>query len=218
VSKTHLFWREPDNETLRRTRGGRSGHRPDRRRARSRKRFRHSRRCAKQLLEQNSINLATAEKIAKACIDEAVKENVAVSIAIYDQYGEPVYIYRMDGQPKIAIETAIMKAKTTLNTRQASKAAMNQVLQGRASEARQISFGNFANSGALPITINGNQFIGAIGVGGSAPRVPQWSDEICAWRALNKVMGQQPPLLPDVTRGGGAGGGNGGRGNGAPNQ
>jgi len=174
---------------------------------------------AKQLLEQNSINVATAEKIAKACIDEATKENVAVSIAIYDQYGEPVYMYRMDGQPKIAIETAIMKAKTTLNTRQPSKAAMNQVLQGRASEARQISFGNFANSGALPITINGNQFIGAIGVGGSAPRVPQWSDEICAWRALTKVMGQQPPLLPDVARGGaGAGGGNGPRGNGAPNQ
>jgi uncharacterized protein GlcG (DUF336 family) len=171
---------------------------------------------AKQLLEQNSINIATAEKIAKACIDEATKENVAVSIAIYDLYGEPVYMYRMDGQPKIAIETAIMKAKTTLNTRQPSKAAMNAVLRG-GNEARQILFGNFANSGALPITINGNQFIGAIGVGGSAPRVPQWSDEICAWRALTKVMGQQPPLLPDVTRGA-AGGGGGGRGNGAPNQ
>jgi len=60
--------------------------------------------------------------------------------------------------------------------------------------------------------------IGVIGVGGSAPRVPAWSDEICAWRALNKVMGQQPALLPDVARGGAAGGGNGGRGNGAPNR
>jgi len=170
--------------------------------------------AAKQLLEQNSINVATAEKIAKACVDEAVKENVAVSIAIYDQYGEPVYMYRMDGQPKIAIETAIMKAKTTLNTRGPSKAVMNAVRNGNQSEARAISFGNFANSGALPITINGNQFIGAIGVGGSAPRVPVWSDEVCAWRALNKVMGQQAPLLPDVA----AGGGGGGRGNGAPNR
>src|SRR4029079_19064358 len=168
----------------------------------------------KQLLEQNSINVATAERIAKACIEEAQKENVRVSIAIYDQYGEPVYMYRMDGQPRIAIETAIMKAKTTLNTRQASKDAMNQVLEGRPSEARQISFGNFANSGALPITINGNQFIGAIGVGGSAPRVPVLSDEVCAWRSLTKVLGQQAPLLPDVA----AGGGGGGRGNGAPNR
>ena len=174
--------------------------------------------AAKQLLEQNSINLATAEKIAKACVDEAVKENVGVSIAIYDQYGEPVYMYRMDGQPRVAIETAIMKAKTTLNTRQSSKVVMNAVRSGNQSEARAISFGNFANSGALPITINGNQFIGAIGVGGSAPRVPAWSDEICAWRALTKVMGQQPALLPDVPAAAAAGGGNGPRGNGAPNR
>src|SRR6476660_3847208 len=65
--------------------------------------------AAKQLLEQNSINVSTAEDIAKACVDEANKENVKVSIAIYDQFGEPVYFYRMDGQPKIAIDTAMMK-------------------------------------------------------------------------------------------------------------
>ena len=117
---------------------------------------------------------------------------------ILDQFGEPVYFYRMDGQGKINIATAFMKARTTLNTRQPSKATMNQVLTGRSSEARQISFGNFPNSGALPILINGNQFIGAVGVGGSAPKLPEWSDEICAHRALTKVMGPQPALLPDV--------------------
>jgi glc operon protein GlcG len=152
----------------------------------------------KVLMEENEINIATAEAIAKACVEEAVKEGVRVSIAIYDQFGEPVYMYRMDGQGKTNVDTASMKARTVLNTRQPSKAVMNQVLQGRASELRQYSFGNFANSGGLPIIINGNQFIGAIGVGGSAPKVPVWSDEICAWRALNKVMGPQPPLLPDV--------------------
>ena len=149
-------------------------------------------------MEQNEINVATAEAIGKACVDEAVKQGVRISIAIYDQFGEPVYLYRMDGQGKVQVETAMMKARTVLNTRQPSKATMNQVLTGRSSELRQYSFGNFANSGGLPIIINGNQFIGAIGVGGSAPNPPVWSDEICAWRALTKVMGPQPPLLPDV--------------------
>ncbi|HYM16946.1 MAG TPA: heme-binding protein [Micropepsaceae bacterium] len=174
---------------------------------------------SKVIMEQNSINIATAEAIAKACVDEATKENVRVSIAIYDQFGEPVYFYRMDGQGKANVDTSFMKARTALNVRAPSKTVMNQVLQGRASELRQYSFGNFANSGGLPIIVNGNQMIGAIGVGGSAPRVPVWSDEICAWRALNKVMGQQPPLLPDVTPAAAAGGGrgNGGRA-GAPNQ
>jgi len=149
-------------------------------------------------MEQNQINVATAEAIGKACVDEAAKQGVRISIVILDQFGEPVYFCRMDGQNKINIETAFMKARTVLNTRQPSKATMNQVLTGRSSEARQISFGNFANSGALPIVVNGNQFIGAVGVGGSAPRLPEWSDEICAWRALTKVMGPQPALLPDV--------------------
>ncbi len=154
--------------------------------------------ASKVLMEQNQINVVTAEAIGKACVEEAVKQGVRISIVILDQFGEPVYFYRMDGQGKINIETAFMKARTVLNTRQPSKAAMNQVLSGRSSEARQISFGNFANSGALPIIINGNQFIGAVGVGGSAPKLPEWSDEICAWRALTKVVGPQPPLLPDL--------------------
>jgi glc operon protein GlcG len=156
--------------------------------------------ATKTILEQNEINVATAEAVGKACIDEAVKQGVKVSVAIIDQFGEPVYMYRMDGQNKVNIDTAMMKARTVLNTRQPSKATMNAVLQGRSSELRQYSFGNFANSGGLPIIINGNQFIGAIGVGGSAPKPPEWSDEICAWRALTKVMGPQPALLPDVQK------------------
>src|SRR5258707_14185793 len=106
----------------------------------------------------------------------------------------------MGGQGKAKTDPAFMKAKTVLNTRQPSKATMNGVLQGRSSELRQYSFGNFANSGGLPIVIDGRQFIGAIGVGGSAPKLPDWSDEICAWRALSKAMGPQPALLPEMPR------------------
>jgi uncharacterized protein GlcG (DUF336 family) len=41
--------------------------------------------------------------------------------------------------------------------------------------------------------------IGAIGVGGSAPRVAQgWSDEICGYKALTEVVGPQPPLVEDL--------------------
>src|SRR5258705_2527610 len=51
--------------------------------------------AAKQLLEQNSINIATAEAIAKACIDEANKEGVKVSVTIYDQNAETDYTHLM---------------------------------------------------------------------------------------------------------------------------
>ena len=94
-------------------------------------------------------------------------------------------------------ESALMKAKTVLNTRAPSKAQMNAVRSGNTSEARVISFGNFANAGALPIIVDG-QFLGAIGVGGMPASPPTWSDEICAHNALTAVLGPQPALLPDL--------------------
>jgi len=152
---------------------------------------------ADRIKEKNQLNIATAERIAKHCVDAARAKNLGVSIAIVDQFGVIIYYYRADGQGKTNTETALMKAKTVLNTRQPSKAQMNAVRSGNTSEARVISFGNFANAGALPIVVDG-QFLGAIGVGGMAAQVPVWSDEICAHNALTAVIGPQPALLPDL--------------------
>ena len=132
---------------------------------------------ADRIKEKNQLNIATAERIAKHCVDAARAKNMGVSVAIVDQFGVIIYYYRADGQGKVNTETALMKAKTVLNTRAPSKAVMNAVRSGNQSEARAISFGNFANSGALPIIVEG-QFLGAIGVGGMAPQPGVWSDEI----------------------------------------
>jgi glc operon protein GlcG len=153
--------------------------------------------ATKATLEQNMLNIATAEKIAQACVAEAKKEGVRVSVAILDQFGEQIYFYRMDGQGRQGIATAFLKAKTALNTRQPSRATANAVARGAVSELRQWSFGNFPQGGGLPIIVNGNQLVGAIGVGGSPGR-PGWNDEICAWRGLTQVIGKQPDLLPVV--------------------
>jgi glc operon protein GlcG len=153
--------------------------------------------ATKATLEQNMLTIATAEKIAQACVAEAKKEGVGVSVTILDQFGEQIYFYRMDGQGKQGIATAFLKAKTSLNTRQPSRATANAVARGAVSELRQWSFGNFPQGGGLPIIVNGNQLVGAIGVGGSPGR-PNWNDEICAWRGLSQVMGKQPDLLPVV--------------------
>ena len=74
---------------------------------------------------------------------------------------------------------------------------MNRVIQDPTQELQQIQLGLFANSGGLPIVVN-KQLIGAVGVGGSAPRVPVWSDEICAHKALVEVIG---PSVPPLVRG-----------------
>ena len=152
---------------------------------------------ADRLKEKNQINLATAKAIGDHCVAAAAAKGLGVSVVIVDQFGIITYYVRADGQGKTNTETALMKAKTVLNTRQPSKAQMNAVRSGNTSEARVISFGNFANAGALPIVVEG-QFLGAIGVGGMAPTPGVWSDEICAHNALTAVLGPQPALLPDL--------------------
>lgn len=165
---------------------------------------------ADRIKEKNQINFATAKAIGDHCLNAAAAKGMGTSIVIVDQFGIITYYVRADGQGKANTETALMKAKTVLNTRAPSKAQMNAVRSGANSEARVISFGNFANAGALPIVVDG-QFLGAIGVGGMAPTPGVWSDEICAHNALTAVLGPQPALLPDlpnpyaITNAGGAG-------------
>jgi len=153
---------------------------------------------AKKIHDFTTINLATAERLAETCEGLARKEGVAISVYILDNDGNHVYMHRMDGQGYLNIVTAEMKARTALLTRAASKNRMNQVIQNPDAELQQIQIGLFPNSGGLPIMVN-DQLIGAIGVGGSAPRVAQgWSDEICAHKAMIEVFGPQPPLVEDL--------------------
>src|SRR5438552_3383770 len=155
---------------------------------------------AKKIHDFTTINLATAERIVETCEGLAQKEGVGVSIYILDNDGNHVYMDRMDGQNYLGIVTAEMKARTALADREPSKARANRVSKNPDGELQQILLGLFPNSGGLPIIVN-DQMIGAIGIGGSAPRVAQgWSDEICAHKALTEVLGTQPPLLEDLPR------------------
>ena len=94
-----------------------------------------------------------------------------------------------------------MKAQTALMQRAPSKVVMNQVIQNPNAELQRIQLGMFPNSGGLPVVIN-KQMIGAIGIGGSAPRVPVWSDEICGHKAMQEVLGAAnvAPLIEDLPR------------------
>src|ERR1700688_2513915 len=91
-----------------------------------------------------------------------------------------------------------MKARTALMLRAPSKTVMNRAIQDPPSELQLIQLGLFANSGGLPIVVN-KQMIGAVGVGGSAPHPPVWSDEICGHKALVEMFGPTvAPLVQDL--------------------
>ena len=91
---------------------------------------------------------------------------------------------RMDGQGYLNIITAEMKAQTALMQRAPSKAVMNQVIQNPNAELQRIQLGMFPNSGGLPVVIN-KQMIGAIGIGGSAPRAGVERRDLRPWAMQN---------------------------------
>ena len=154
-----------------------------------------------------TINLATAQRIADACEKAATDQGVQISVTVLDKEGNQVYADRMDGQGYLNVITSDLKARTALLGREPSKNRMNRVIQNPGQEFSDIQRGLFPNSGGLPIVVN-KQLIGAVGVGGSAPKPPVWSDEICAHkgaggrdRAVGGAAGAGPSAAPESQSG-----------------
>lgn len=150
--------------------------------------------AAKRAKTREEISLDTARRIADHCLEEAAQRNLGVSIFVLSPAGHVVYAVRADGQGPVNVETALMKAKTALYMRDSTHAWMNRTMQDLDFHVRLLPLEQFWNSGGLPIIVN-DVLIGAIGVGGMGPTA-DWSDEICAHRALTAVLGPQPPLAP----------------------
>lgn len=149
--------------------------------------------------EMNMINAATAEAITNACRRMAEEQDLDAAIVILDNFGSVVHQHRMDGAARYtAIHTAELKAETARLTRRPSVLRMNNVIRRPERAVREWNLGYFPNAGGLPIWA-GDQIIGYIGIGGMAPRPPEWSDEICAHRAMEEVIGPQPALSEIAT-------------------
>ena len=168
---------------------------------------------AKKSLTKYQISAEVARKLVDACVDYAKSTNTPVSVFVLSPDGEIVDAHRMDGQNSINTDTALLKAKTALYLRDSTHAAANRF---RTLDARLIreDLHMYLVSGGLPIVVD-DQMIGAIGVGGGN------ADEQCAYQAMIKVLGPQPPLAanmpPDpLGEGGGGGAGGGARGGAAP--
>jgi glc operon protein GlcG len=149
---------------------------------------------AEKIQDFSTINAATAQRIAESCEKAATAQGVQISIIVLDKDGNHVYFDRMDGQGYLNVITAEMKARTAMILRAPSKTAMNRAIQDPPVELQLIQLGEFANSGGLPIVVN-KQLIGFVGVGGSAPKPPVWSDEICGHKGLEEVFGAAVPAL-----------------------
>ena len=146
--------------------------------------------------EMNMINLATAEAIAHACHRIAGARGETMAIVILDNLGNLAYASRADGETIRSMMFAQRKARTAYMTRASTHLRQNALERDPNRAQFEYNMNFLPNAGGLPIWV-GEQIIGFIGIGGSAPRPPEWSDEICAHGALEEVVGPQPAIVQD---------------------
>jgi uncharacterized protein GlcG (DUF336 family) len=165
---------------------------------------------AKRTLMKMQINADTARAIVDACLEFGRNQQGGpgtYAIYVLAPNGDIVDAHVMDGVLPIGAETGLMKAKTALYARSSSSAVAQRfgTVDGRLIRldlGKEKGLAYYFVGGGLPIVVE-DQLIGAIGVGGGN------QDEMCAYTALTKVLGPQPPLTPAAAP---AGGGRAGRG------
>ena len=165
---------------------------------------------ASRTLMKMQVNATVARQIVDACLDFArTQPNGPGTYAIFvlAPSGDIVDAHVMDGVFPIGVETGLMKAQTALYARTPSSVVASRfpTLEGRAIRmdlGKETGLSYYFVGGGLPIVVE-NNLIGSIGVGGGN------MDEQCAYTALTKVLGPQPPLPqaapPAAAPGGGRG-------------
>ena len=162
---------------------------------------------AKRTLVKSQLNAAVARQIVDACLEFARNQQGGpgtYAIYVLAPNGDIVDAHVMDGVLPIGAETGLLKAKTALYARTPSSAVAQRfgTVDGRLIRldlGKEKGLAYYFVGGGLPIVVE-DQLIGAIGVGGGN------QDEMCAYSALTKVLGPQPPLTPAAAPAGGPAG------------
>jgi glc operon protein GlcG len=110
------------------------------------------------------LTLADVKIIAAGCESEALRQNMAVTIAIADEGGHLLWLQRLDGAPLISMDIATGKAHTAAMGRRPSKSFADRIAGGETSVLSMPGGLTFLEGGE-PIVVDG-VCVGAVGVSG----------------------------------------------------
>ena len=116
------------------------------------------------MINRKCLTLADVKIIAARCESEALRQNLAVAIAIVDDGGHLMWLQRLDGAPLTSMEIATGKAHTSAVGRRPSKAYADRIANGETSVLSMPGGLTFLEGGE-PIVVDG-ECVGAVGVSG----------------------------------------------------
>ena len=129
--------------------------------------------------------LALALELAQTAIERCTGNGYTVAVSIVDSGGSQKVFLAKDGASKGAIETSTKKAVTALALKEKNSDVMERMKTDQALAAKINGESSlFVRAGGVPLKV-GNDFIGAVGVGG-APGGDK--DEACAIAGIEKVQ------------------------------
>ena len=114
-------------------------------------------------LNRPQISNDSARKMVDACLAYASRNNAILGVAVVGIDGVLLDFHLMTGGGPTFAETAILKAKTAVHWRQATKDLEQDVKTG--DNGASVWIGDFPRTGGFPIVIDG-QVAGGIGIGG----------------------------------------------------
>jgi glc operon protein GlcG len=112
---------------------------------------------------RSMLTLEDCKRIAAAAEAEARKNNWNVCVAILDDGGHLLHLFRMDGATPANSRIAVEKGRTAAETRRSTAMWEERIKGGRTAMLRMP--GVTPIQGGLPIVIDG-ECIGALGVSG----------------------------------------------------
>jgi glc operon protein GlcG len=112
---------------------------------------------------RSMLTLEDCKRISAAAEAEARKNNWNVCVAIVDDGGHLLHLFRMDGATPANSRIAIEKGRTAAETRRSTAMWEERIKGGRTAMLRMP--GVTPIQGGLPIVIDG-ECIGAVGVSG----------------------------------------------------
>lgn len=133
-------------------------------------------------MHKRVLALAEGKRMAAAAEAKAEEEGWPVAIAVVDDGGHLLCLYRLDGTQLGSIETAIEKARSAVFFKRPTKSWEERLAEGR------IGYLNLPGllpvEGGIPVILD-NQIVGGIGVSG----VRSGEDAMIAQAGLIALIG-----------------------------
>jgi uncharacterized protein GlcG (DUF336 family) len=133
-------------------------------------------------MHKRVLTLAEAKRMAVAAEAKAQEEGWPVVIAVVDDGGHLLCLYRLDGTQLGSIEVAIEKARSAVRFKRPTKSWEERLAEGKIGYLRLP--GLVPVEGGIPVILE-NQIVGGIGVSG----VRSGEDAMIAQAGLIALIG-----------------------------